>query len=274
MPLQTPGTPLSVTLGHSPKEGAKAFPQSYNFALGATFTLDMTSAQFTAKLSVVQGIFIDNSANNAAMTVNSSGFSQTISLGAGWQGYLPIVTGERNVFTITSAGSGIATIIYLNYPVPFGLWPAAASPVFPTPLTPLAVTDVALDALITAGRLPVGILLDALITAGRLPTLSTPAANTAASSSGTITTGGSAQTAAASNIARKGWALQNIDVSLTTEEIWYSTTGTAAANTPGSFALAAYSAAGFPGGFAQGSDTGAISVIAATTGHKFSLITW
>lgn len=81
--------------------------------------------------------------------------------------------------------------------------------------------------------------------------------------SGSITVGGTAQQAMAANTARVEAFVQNIDTT-NLEDLWINITGgTAAANTAGSYRL--------PTGTGwSGKVTSAISVVAATTGHKFS----
>jgi len=92
--------------------------------------------------------------------------------------------------------------------------------------------------------------------------------------SGTITSGGTAQNAFVAGTGRAGFQIANLD---TTEVMWINFTGTAAASGLGSFPLAPatvttfaqlssyYSAIGF---------STALSVVAATTSHKFSCTRW
>ncbi len=98
--------------------------------------------------------------------------------------------------------------------------------------------------------------------------------------SGTITLGGTAQNAITAQTALHGFAIVNIDASAGGgEPIAISFTGTAALNSAGSYPLAApapVSLAGYgsfttPFGFGTNH---AISVIGATTGHKFSCTWW
>lgn len=92
--------------------------------------------------------------------------------------------------------------------------------------------------------------------------------------SGTITTGGTAQNMLAAATNRSGFQVFNLD---TTEVMWISFTGTATPNTQGSFPLPPASATTFAGGGSYYSNVGfnkAISVVAATTGHKFSCTNW
>ncbi len=92
--------------------------------------------------------------------------------------------------------------------------------------------------------------------------------------SGTITTGGTAQTIIPANTGVAGFMITNID---TAEPMWFRINGTAAGGTQGSYPLQAATATTFasPGSFysAFGYNT-AITVVAATTGHKFSCTRW
>lgn len=123
-------------------------------------------------------------------------------------------------------------------------------------------------------------------TANPLPvTSSAPAGGTAVSSavnvaptdcSGSITTGGTAQNAFTASATRHGFTIVNFD---TTEPLWVSFTGTAVANTVGSYPIAAATATTFAGAGSFTSPLGfgmstALSVVAATTGHKWSCTTW
>lgn len=94
--------------------------------------------------------------------------------------------------------------------------------------------------------------------------------------SSTIATGGTAQNAFTANAGRHGFTIANID---TTEVLWINFTGTAAASSAGSYPLGPADATIFtnlnsftspPG---MGINT-ALSVVAATTAHKFTCTVW
>ena len=94
--------------------------------------------------------------------------------------------------------------------------------------------------------------------------------------SGTITSGGNAQNAFAAQTALHGFTIANID---TTEPLWISFTTTAAASGTDSYPLPAATATTFAGFGSFTSPMGfgtnrALSVIAATTSHKFSCTWW
>jgi hypothetical protein len=99
---------------------------------------------------------------------------------------------------------------------------------------------------------------------------------TATDCSGTVTAGGTAQNAFTAQTTLHGFTIVNID---TTEPLWISFTTTAAASGAGSYPLQAATATTFagPGSFTAPLGFGlnhALSVIAATTAHKFSCTWW
>lgn len=94
--------------------------------------------------------------------------------------------------------------------------------------------------------------------------------------SGTITTGGTAQNAHTAQSTLRGMTIANLDA---TEVMWISFTTTAAASTTQSYPLAPATATTFAGLASYTTPLGfgyntALSVIAATTGHKFSCTRW
>jgi len=114
----------------------------------------------------------------------------------------------------------------------------------------------------------------ATTTAG-LPVLGT-VNTTLTDCSGTVTSGGTAQNAFTAAATRHGFTIANID---TSEVMWVSFTTTAAANGTASYPLAPATATTFAGLSSFTSPIGmgintALSVIAATTSHKFSCTVW
>jgi hypothetical protein len=130
----------------------------------------------------------------------------------------------------------------------------------------------------TAGS-PTGAILTVQGISGgtTLPVSSSGAVNqTLTDCSGTITTGGTAQNAFTAQTTLHGFTIMNID---TTEPLWISFTTTAAASGSASYPLQAATATTFanPGSFTSAGGMGtnhALSVIAATTSHKWSCTWW
>lgn len=250
-------SPVPVSTGKIPKEGPVALPVIYDFSGGTTsYVTDMVFIHQQGRLTMVQTLYLDNSLNNGTLTVSCSVLNQSFTLQPGAQGYFPVLCSGQVKFTVSSAGSVNATVAYINTAISGFQWSATPNPA--TISGTVTVTDTILDALVANGRLPV---------------LATAAQNTSTDRSGTITAGGTAQTIMNANAARKGWMIQNIDET-NLEELGVRSTGTAALLAAGTFTLSPSAGAGYPGGMMQGVDSGAISVVAATTGHKFTAIEW
>ncbi len=98
--------------------------------------------------------------------------------------------------------------------------------------------------------------------------------------SGTITAGGTAQNAFTAQTTLHGFTVANIDSTTGSgEPLWISFTTTAAASTAASYPLSAPTATSFTGLASYSSPPGfgmntALSIIGATTGHKFSCTWW
>jgi hypothetical protein len=91
--------------------------------------------------------------------------------------------------------------------------------------------------------------------------------------SGTIAVGGTAQNAFAASATRRGFIVMN----LSTDEMWISFTGAAAANGTGSYGLSPATATTPGGSFSSPLGFGintALSIVAATNGDKFTCTWW
>ena len=97
--------------------------------------------------------------------------------------------------------------------------------------------------------------------------------------SGTVTTGGTAQSPISASATIHGFTIANVDASAGSgEPLWISFTGTASAAN-GSYPLAPPAATTFAANGSYTTPVGfgtnhAVSIFAATTGHKFSCTTW
>lgn len=136
------------------------------------------------------------------------------------------------------------------------------------------VNEVVQDCINASGKaVPCSNISSGLVTSG-------PTNVTLTDCSGTITTGGTAQNAIAASSAIHGFVIANIDAaSGSGEPVWMSLTGTATAATAQSYPLPPPAVTTFAGNSSFTSPSGmatnhAVSVVAATTGHKFSCTYW
>jgi hypothetical protein len=128
-----------------PPEGPKALSCQAKFTpSNTTFNIDFTLVQSQKKMSVVQGVFVDNSANASPVLIASSTLSQSIVFPAFSQGYIPLLSPKPTQFVVTNQNGGTALVgfIFLNVPVPALIWSSGQAQV----VTPSGVASFAIVA--------------------------------------------------------------------------------------------------------------------------------
>jgi hypothetical protein len=251
--MQGAFNPQTAFLGAIPCEGPKVLSQSVDFSVSSAVDFDMVSIKQTGRLSGIQAIFIDNSNNNQPVSITTTIINQVLQIAAGYQGYFPILVSDQVKMTVASTGNGVVPILFLNFPIAASIWPAKIA-AGASSVTPMPVTDTALDAVISGGAVQVNQVQQIILPTNR---------------SGTIAAGGVAQTIMNANANRRLYRIQNIDTT-NAEMLWYRDDGASAViGGAGSFALAA-GGVGFVGGYAEGKSQALISIIAATIGHLFT----
>lgn len=148
LPLQNVFLTSQIWNGIVPSGGLKALRAVSDWSLGNAFTVDLTLAQQNNRLSNVQTIYIDNSANDAAISVIVAGTLMNITIGAGWQGTFPVLSPNPPSFVLQSAGTGVTIIYFMNAPLPCLTWPSAGGTFTFDGSGALIVTDQLLDSTI------------------------------------------------------------------------------------------------------------------------------
>lgn len=121
--LQNVYQPISVFNALVPKEGPKAVPYNMNFTTGAAFTADLRQTVSQGYISVIQSVWIDNSANSDTLSMTVQGTNFTINAPAYSQGFYPVTVGPQPVFQFSSASTSAAVAVeFLNVPVPASVW--------------------------------------------------------------------------------------------------------------------------------------------------------
>jgi len=110
--------------GPTPHEGPRALAVNCPFTSEiAEFNIDLTLSQTQAYISVIQGVFVDNSDNADVVSITANGATnQTIDFPAGAQGYIPILATKPTSFNVSSAGAVTVPLIFLNVSVPAIIW--------------------------------------------------------------------------------------------------------------------------------------------------------
>lgn len=112
----------AVTNQLAPPEGPKAVPVSLDFSSNPSYTLDYGNNQQLAQFSILQSIFIDNSANGSSITIIVNGTGQRIVCPATSQGYFAILCQSPINLTFSSAGNVPVPCYLLNFPLATAVW--------------------------------------------------------------------------------------------------------------------------------------------------------
>lgn len=139
---------------------AKIYSFTLNLTSGVSASIDLRSQQYSNILSDAQGMFIDNSANTAPLSV-AFPTGQTVIIAGNNQAMMPVyLASSTPVFTLS--GSGSVGIVLTNFPTPAATWNTKASG-FVVTNGLLQVQDPAVEALIINSALSTS---DALYTTG------------------------------------------------------------------------------------------------------------
>src|SRR5215471_3063142 len=102
----------NATVGNSALSESCKAPKSLNIPLDFTtasqFTFDTKPVIDAGGIDSVLGLYIDNRANSARIDILCSGTLQTISVPAGAQMYMPLLTIDKPQFTFTTTGNKLA----------------------------------------------------------------------------------------------------------------------------------------------------------------------
>lgn len=115
----------SVNAQKIPDEGPKSIALTLDFSQATQYTLDLQNLIQRNFISMIQGIFLDNSANGSTLAVSFEGAGQTIKIAPNRQGYrIVLCPNPVNQITFTSTGGVAVSVNLLNFPVTNSDWPA------------------------------------------------------------------------------------------------------------------------------------------------------
>lgn len=126
--INTPVIPFASTFGNDPKEGPKSSPMRFDFTAAPVYTIDFTQFQQQNQLTLIQTVFIDNTANTSPTSLIFDGTDQTLIAPALSQGYYPILTQKLAKATIASSGAFLVKVQFINVPIPPSVWYSAGIP--------------------------------------------------------------------------------------------------------------------------------------------------
>jgi len=111
-----------------PREGPKAIPVLIDFSVTPTYQIDLQQVFSLARMTILQTLWVDNSANTGVVNITVSTINQTIKVPPSSQGYYPLLSGPEPTLTVSSVGGGKIQIHLLNIPVQSQTWSPAVTP--------------------------------------------------------------------------------------------------------------------------------------------------
>jgi hypothetical protein len=145
-----PYLPFDIQNSRIPMGGPKAIPIPISFATVAAWLLDLSNTQQLGHIEYVQTLFIDNSANTNALTIQTDASNQTVVIPPKSQAFMPVLQPNPPKLTISTpaVASLVVTVFALNFPVSPHVWAVTSPPAFTFSGSALLVQDSALEALI------------------------------------------------------------------------------------------------------------------------------
>lgn len=116
---------VPVQNSYMPPEGPKAVSVRADFSQSKAYDINLLLAESLQQLSMIQGVFVDNSGNNAQVDIGVSVINQTVKISAESQGYYPIFAPKNATITVRDhSGTSSATIslTFYNMPMPASNW--------------------------------------------------------------------------------------------------------------------------------------------------------
>lgn len=102
-----------------PKEGPKCIPLGFSFVTAASYDVNLVNFMNLGRISIIQGMFVDNSTNPNSVIVSFQGTQQSINVKAYSQMYVPIFGLNPLVCNVSSTinANGVTYIVFYNVPI-------------------------------------------------------------------------------------------------------------------------------------------------------------
>ena len=106
-----------------PAEGPRVVPVLLDFSIVTEYDLNIQNMQARNFISMVQSVFLDNSAGNTPFTVAIPGSGQKIIQSPGRQGYYQVLMPNPAQIVFSSQSGSVLRAFLLNFPSTNSDWP-------------------------------------------------------------------------------------------------------------------------------------------------------
>lgn len=121
--MKTVRAAWEVAFGNEPAKGSRVMRIPVDFSLENPAIIDLQIELLNHIIEFVQCAYIDNSANPNSLTIVSQATQQSITVPAGFQGYLPVLcTMDNPTLTCTTVGTPAILLYLCSFPCPADSW--------------------------------------------------------------------------------------------------------------------------------------------------------
>lgn len=124
----TPQNNAGVAIGNAtiPVEGPKTIPLQLDFTIDSRYSIDPLLLYMQQTLSLIQGVWADNSKNGSPLTVSISATKQNIVIAPGDQGFYPVLSPKSGTIEFFTNGGIVLDVSLYNVPLPASQWGTSA----------------------------------------------------------------------------------------------------------------------------------------------------
>lgn len=141
---------MKASLGAAPAEGPMVVPVPIDFTAQTSYILDITYIQQQARISMLQTLYIDNSANTQPLYLILSTTNQTVKIPANSEAYMPLVFSNKLAVTLATTGALVVYVAALNVAMNAAVW-STNNPPTTNGSGATIVSDPALEAGVASG---------------------------------------------------------------------------------------------------------------------------
>jgi hypothetical protein len=113
---------VSINGQQVPCEGPRVVPVALDFSLTTEYDLQLQNFEARNFISMIQGLFIDNSLSASPLSIVFENSGQTIKIAPGHQAYKAVLCPNPAFISFLSEGGTSVKVLLLNFPVTNDDW--------------------------------------------------------------------------------------------------------------------------------------------------------
>lgn len=118
----SPNFGISPVYGADPQQSPKSIPMKLDFSTASSFVVDFSYLIAKTFINLIQTVYIDNAAGTASVSISFDGTQQVLTCPPNSQGYFPILSLTQAKCTVSSTGTAVVNVQFLNIPIVPNVW--------------------------------------------------------------------------------------------------------------------------------------------------------